>query len=1470
MMKNSVYIIVFLLSFLPARAQLNCTFTHYSQENGLSENSVMDMVQDHDGMLWFATWDGISRFDGYDFKVYKARKDNAMEWTSNRIDRLCVDVHGDVWCMAYDGHVFRFDKRMETFTEVLVSGPGKDLIVTSMVPLSNGSIWLLTDDNGGIRISSGKHAGETDPEIWLSTAANGKATRIYTAFLDSKGNEWILTENGLQRIGPDGKQNAYFVDTRNNHSQQSFFAVAQHEQTLYFTSEQGRVWKYSLKDDMFTLAELPYQDDITHVLTLPDGRLVLTARRKGVLITDSLLNPVRFYGTAEGFDFNKYPIRNAYADRHGEIWIAVDRIGYICRINSQTGKFHVEQMNVEQDAADRSTPVFSICEDKRGNLWVHPVGGGLAWFDRAHDKLLPFYDEAGSPDWRFSNKLHAMMVDRQGNLWLGTHSKGLEKISFFNSHFQLMKPLPCNYDTNTNQIRALCEDSKGRIWMGTRDGKVSVYSHEFELIGYLTANGQITTTGSPISIPAYRIIEDSRGTIWIASKGTGVIGLVPRSDDHSYRLTSYAYDPNDIYSLSHNSVYDICEDSHGRLWVATFGGGINCMERQADGSYRFINTRNNLKAYPMDRCAKARAIQRDKNGMLWAATSNGLLSFYEEFTRPEAVNFKLHVREPNNTGSLSNNDVYDILLTQEGGLFFATFGGGLNELKSIEGSDSIRFTSYTTAQGLSTDVLVSLAEDAEGNIWIGTESGLSRMNVDSRHFDNFLKGELGEELMFEESTAIMLSDGKLLFGSNRGLLFFDPAQINTNEYVPNIVFSGIKIANENVSPQEGSVLPESLNSLASLTLPHNKNTISLSFAALDMNFPENVKYAYMLEGFDANWNYVDKQRTATYTNLPPGDYTFRIRSTNGAGIWVKNERSFDLTVRPAFWETPYAYILYVIVFLCILLGGAYTLFVIYRLKHEVSVEQQVSDMKLRFFTNISHELRTPLTLIEGPLSYIMKRSDLTAEVREQLQVVERNTRRMLRLVNQILDFRKIQNNKMKLCVEQVDIVPFTCKIMENFESAAEANNIDFIFESEQPSLKLWVDADKTEKIIFNLLSNAFKYTPSGKTITVFIHENESSIAVGVQDQGIGIPENMKKSIFVRFETLLDKNLFANKNSSGIGLSLVKELADMHHAAIRVDSKEGEGSCFTIEFLKGKEHYGKEVEFIVSDDVESESQAALPETLLDMEVSGDKNTMLLVEDNVELRTFLRNIFHSQFQIVEASNGIEGTEKAKKYMPDIIISDIMMPEKDGISLTRELRNDVATSHIPIVLLTAKTDMDSKLQSMELGVDSYITKPFSAVYLKARVDNLLARRQRLRQFYCEHLMDINNTITAEEAQVEEEVKTTMSTQDKAFIDRLTEFMEKNIDNGDLVVDNLVQEMAVSRSVFFKKLKSLTGLAPVEFIKEMRVKRAAQLIETGEFNMTQIAYMVGINDPRYFSKCFKQRFGMTPTEYKEKTRNN
>ena len=687
-----------------------------------------------------------------------------------------------------------------------------------------------------------------------------------------------------------------------------------------------------------------------------------------------------------------------------------------------------------------------------------------------------------------------------------------------------------------------------------------------------------------------------------------------------------------------------------------------------------------------------------------------------------------------------------------------------------------------------------------------------------------------------------------------------------------------------------------------LVLSHDENIFSVQYAALDYTNPQNIQYAYILDGFEKQWTFADRQRSVTYTNLPKGDYIFRVRSTNSDGVWVDNERILNITILPSFWETPLAYVLYVCFVLLIIFVAVYILFTIYRLKHEVSVEQQISDIKLRFFTNISHELRTPLTLIAGPVEQVLKNDKLPADAREQLVVVERNTNRMLRLVNQILDFRKIQNKKMKMQVQQLNVVAFVRKIMDNFESVAEEHNIDFLFQTEKEALNLWVDADKFEKIVFNLLSNAFKYTPNGKMITVFIREDEGTVSVGVQDQGIGIAENKRKSLFVRFENLVDKNIF-NQASSGIGLSLVKELVEMHKATISVDSRLGEGSCFKVDFLKGKEHYNSSVEFILEDsaaplsmerivDIANSSlqtEAAIADAP-DLEVSAakeeaeessSKELMLLVEDNQELRSFLRSIFASTYRVVEASDGMEGWSKALKYLPDIIISDVMMPEKDGIEMTRELRADMTTSHIPIILLTAKTTIESKLEGLEYGADDYITKPFSATYLQARVENLLMQRKKLQNFYRDSLTHVTvsetpvaqgETLTVhastgpESSAAEEPAMPEMSPNDRKFMDKLVDLMEQNMDNGELVVDDLVRELAVSRSVFFKKLKTLTGLAPIEFIKEMRIKRAAQLIETGEFNMTQISYMVGINDPRYFSKCFKAQVGMTPTEYREK----
>ena len=957
-----------------------------------------------------------------------------------------------------------------------------------------------------------------------------------------------------------------------------------------------------------------------------------------------------------------------------------------------------------------------------------------------------------------------------------------------------------------------------------------------------------------------------------------------------------------MYSLSDNNVYCVYEDHHGRIWAATFAGGINYISQGEHGETVFINHRNNLKGYPIDVCYKTRFITSDNNGRLWVGTTTGAVAFDENFKKPEDIQFHHFSRVPNDTKSLSNNDVHWIIATQQKELYLATFGGGLNKLISISEDGHGEFKSYSVLDGLSSDVLLSIREDHKQNLWISTENGICKFVPSGERFENYDERSISFRVRFSEAASTLTSGGDMLFGTSNGLFMFSPDSIRKSSYVPPVVFSKLMVANEDVIPGEKSILKVDLDDTQELVLSHDENIFSVQYAALDYTNPQNIQYAYILDGFEKQWTFADRQRSVTYTNLPKGDYIFRVRSTNSDGVWVDNERILNITILPSFWETPLAYVLYVCFVLLIIFVAVYILFTIYRLKHEVSVEQQISDIKLRFFTNISHELRTPLTLIAGPVEQVLKNDKLPADAREQLVVVERNTNRMLRLVNQILDFRKIQNKKMKMQVQQLNVVAFVRKIMDNFESVAEEHNIDFLFQTEKEALNLWVDADKFEKIVFNLLSNAFKYTPNGKMITVFIREDEGTVSVGVQDQGIGIAENKRKSLFVRFENLVDKNIF-NQASSGIGLSLVKELVEMHKATISVDSRLGEGSCFKVDFLKGKEHYNSSVEFILEDSVAPlsmerivdiansslQTEAAIvdaPDLKVsaakeEAEESSSKELMLLVEDNQELRSFLRSIFASTYRVVEASDGMEGWSKALKYLPDIIISDVMMPEKDGIEMTRELRADMTTSHIPIILLTAKTTIESKLEGLEYGADDYITKPFSATYLQARVENLLMQRKKLQNFYRDSLTHVTvsetpvaqgETLTGhastapESSAAEEPAMPEMSPNDRKFMDKLVDLMEQNMDNGELVVDDLVRELAVSRSVFFKKLKTLTGLAPIEFIKEMRIKRAAQLIETGEFNMTQISYMVGINDPRYFSKCFKAQVGMTPTEYREK----
>lgn len=1513
MKKTLTQLLLLLVTAFTTHAQQHCFFTHYSTEDGLSQNTVMSILQDHKDNLWFATWDGINRFNGYTFKTYKARQGNYISLTNNRVDRMYEDRYGFLWLLTYDNRVHRFDPKTETFEQVPAAGEeGSAYNVHSIEVMPNGIVWLLTENDGAIRITPHpKEHNRLTWDIYSDKTGLFPSSRVHKVYQDKAGNDWLLTDNGLGRIHPEKKTpDTYFTETKGKTgvANQAFYAVQESDGSISFASDHGRIWSYQKESGEFTLLELPTKGRITSINSVAKDLLVITTNSDGFFTFNLKTRKPTHYSFVTCKELPAKPIRSAYVDRFSEVWFEQEEPGVVAHFNPATGVVTREQIRIEYTTPERSRPAFHIHEDVNGFLWVHPYGGGFSFFDPQQKRLVPFYNELGSRDWRFSNKIHSAFSDKQGNLWLCTHSKGLEKVTYRNVPFSIMTPMPHEHESLHNEVRALCEDKLGNLWVGVKDGILRLYDADRTYKGYMTENGTISTTGTPMKGTAYFVIQDSKGVIWIATKGDGLVRAELTSPTGmSYKLTRYLHNENDLYSLSDNNVYCVYEDHNGRIWAATFAGGINYITQNENGETLFINHRNNLKGYPIDPCSKARFITSDNKGRLWVGTTTGAVAFDESFKKPEDVQFYHFSRVPNDTLSLSNNDVHWIIPTEKKELYLATFGGGLNKLISISEDGHGEFKSYSVQDGLSSDVLLSIREDHKQNLWISTENGICKFNPSDGQFENFDERSITFPVRFSEAASTLTAKGTMLFGASSGIFKFNPDSIHKSNYVPPIVFSKLMVANEDVVPGDESVLKVDIDDTDKLTLSHDENIFSVQFAALDYTNPQNVQYAYLLDGFEKQWTFADKQRSVTYTNLPKGEYKLRVRSTNSDGVWVDNERALAIVVLPSFWETPVAYVLYVLFVLIIILVAVYILFTIYRLKHEVSVEQQISDIKLRFFTNISHELRTPLTLIAGPVEQVLKNDKLPADAREQLVVVERNTNRMLRLVNQILDFRKIQNKKMKMQVQRVDVVAFIRKVMENFEAVAEEHRIDFLFQTENEQLYLWVDVDKLEKIVFNLLSNAFKYTPNGKMITIFIHEDESTVSIGVQDQGIGIAENKKKSLFVRFENLVDKNLF-NQASTGIGLSLVKELVEMHKATISVESRLGEGSCFKVDFLKGKEHYDKEVEFILEDtdvplrmgqvvDIANASIQAetamskvegMPEPTPGVAASEEdtsKELMLLVEDNQELRSFLRSIFASSYRVVEAADGAEGLSKALKYIPDIIISDVMMPVKDGIEMTRELRADMTTSHIPIILLTAKTTIESKLEGLEYGADDYITKPFSATYLQARVENLLSQRKKLQSFYRESLMHINivagteeNSVPTNEPLREEdkiELKTDakpkptvpdMSPNDRKFMDKLMGLMEQNIDNGELVVDDLVRELAVSRSVFFKKLKSLTGLAPIEFIKEIRIKRATQLIETGEYNMTQISYMVGINDPRYFSKCFKAQVGMTPTEYKEK----
>ena len=1488
-MKKIIFIIVYLLIPFTFFAGTYTKFSHYSVKEGLSEINVLCMLQDKKGQMWFGTFDGLNKFNGYSFKTYKSNPGQLFGLENYRIDLIREDNDGYLWIQTYDGRIYRFDPRTENFLAVpqcIEEFKNYKTNLNKIYTLSDGSVWLAGEDDGCFKVVN----SDSDDKIRVAHYNTGNdlltSNNVINVYLDKKKNTWVLTKNGLNQFKPNSTKPVQLFKEK---EAGAFFSIMESGNNIWFGGERGKLRYYDSSKGTFDGIMTPCPSNIIDLLRVDANEVFILSDRSGFYLYDinkkvfSAFNKSNNYisDKEENFiplytDFTTGQNRSknksnnffsCYKDKSNNIWIESDKpsVVYFETAKRKVNCFTLQAVNSSPYA---TLPNFFVVEDKFGNTWVHPRNGGFSRYNKASNTLEPFYNDPNSADRKFSNVMHSAYSDQQGNLWLCPYSHGIEKVVFSQSPFGFYKTSPNETTSASNEVRSLYQDKNNWIWVGTKNGTVNLFDVNRKLIGQLGIDGRINSP-KPLKASIYNITSDNSGAIWLASKGDGLFKLVKIREGRNVRfqISNYQYNPDDIYSISSNNVYSVFEDHLKRIWIATYGGGIDLIENQ-NGQTRFISFRNKLKNYPISQCSKARFITEDSKGRVFIGTTGGLVAFQNENKRPEGITFSQYSHDPLNPQTISGNDVHSVLPAKNGKLYLAIFGGGLDVLnQEFDFKKNPEFKSFMVNNGSPSNVIFTLKEDSKHDIWFTTQTEIGKFLTKEERFDTYSPLNV-TAYSFIEASACQTYQGELAYGTTEGFVVFDPLKAIKSNFIPRIVLTNLQLFNKTMEVGvAGSPLTSVIEETKELNLKHEQNIFSIGFAALDYTDPQSIQYAYILDGFEKEWNYVHDQRIATYTNIPKGEYVFRVKSTNAEGVWVENERSIVIIKQPSFWESNWGILFYVILFIGLAVLAAYILSTIYRLKTDVEVEHRVTNLKLRFFTDISHELRTPLTLIASPVENILRNESLSETVKEQLTMVKLNTDRMLRLINQILDFRKIQNKKMKMLIEVIQPGSFVKEICRSFSKLAEDRKIKFEVRDESNDAAIWVDKDKFEKIFYNLLSNAFKFTLPGNPIEVIITDDKETVSIVIRDKGMGMSKDRMKLLFNRFESLATTKV-SFQEGTGIGLSLTKELVELHHARIDVESEPGKGSSFKVIFLKGHEQFSEE-EFVIQDSIEIDRNSPIElsgeiddaaiseeEVGVDDDFSLEKQTLLIVEDNIELRSFLKTVLSNKYDILEAENGRQALDIAKNSIPDLIITDVMMPEMSGLELAKAIKEDINISHIPLVLLTAKTDMENKLEALQYGVDDYITKPFSSAYLEARIENLLKLRRQLQELYRSSLT--SGVISPS--------KPNVVSQDDIFIQRVMSYIEENIENSEMTIEDIALHIGFSRSAFFKKLKSLTGLAPVEFLKEVRIQRAAQLIETGEYHFSEITYMIGINDPRYFSRCFKQKFGMSPREYKDK----
>lgn len=1034
---------------------------------------------------------------------------------------------------------------------------------------------------------------------------------------------------------------------------------------------------------------------------------------------------------------------------------------------------------------------FHIVEDNHGLIWISTYGKGLFVFNQDLTQSQHFVADKLGESPIASNYLLGIIADRHDGVWVSSEYGGVSHIQVMDKGVERIYPNGEGNMDFSNVVRMVKKMNDGTVMVGTRAGSLYHYSADMsQVLGKSHFDSNV-----------YGIVQMPNGETWIGTRGKGIYGA--KGLDFKDR-----------------NVFCMASDAKHRMWIGTFGKGLSLVYPRKDGY--------GVKTFFADSVGlnEVRCMVIDKHGVLWCGTSGGLIRIpVDEFVK-DASRYKTYVRD---------YEIRDVIVDRQGRLWLAASGDGLVQVEPGDGETEPKFHVFNTSNGLVNNLVQSVVDTPDGNLWISTQQGVTAWNARKKSFENYM---FSRNLnVYNENSAVCLDDGRVVLGGNYGLTIIQPSRLSHVSGLTDVVFTSYPYSDE-------------------ITLTYEQRSPNIHFSTLDYSDVRNVKYTYRLEGFDQSWSQPSSTPWAAYQKLPAGKYLLHVKACTSDGTWGK-ESTLVIRIKPPFYLTFWAIMIYVLLVLGVIILVVKFVHDKNVLRNRIRLEQELTRYKLVFFTNIAHEFRTPLTLMQGSLEKekrIMKANRWQTELEKTIRVMDKSVQRMLRLIDQLLEFRKMQAGKLKLSLQETDAVMFVKGICRMFDDAAESKEIAYSFESSEPAHAMFLDQQMIDKVVFNLLSNAFKYTPAKGTISVSLSFTDV-MTIRVADTGVGIPQEKRAQLFSRFM----QSSYTGE-SFGIGLHLTHELVRTHHGEITYQENEGEGSVFVVTIPLQKDCY-EASDFLVKDSPILKADLATQrdgqeEKTTDAVPSApsaplNRRTILLIEDDNDVREFLLSELESCFDLKVASDGKTGIAMAKELDVDLIVSDVMMPGMNGFELTKRLKNSFETSHIPIILLTALSTDENVLEGTESGADAYITKPFSPQLLMARILQLLNQREILRQKFGKEPQEIRSAMLSNE-------------QDSLFVKRLDSIVYSRLGEQDLSVDKVAGLLHLGRTIFYKKVRGTTGYTPNEYIRVIRLRKAAELLKEGEKNVSEVAYAVGFDNPYYFSKCFKEQFGMPPSQYR------